>query len=132
MVRARAAGTGDGDGPRGGAGRDVRRDLRGRVAREVRRRHAAEVLQGAAVESAALAQSSPDQKTISVVLTPDGREAFPDESVGWQVAILWHGKVILTPAIFESKITGRTVNITGRFTDAEAKQMVDAMNRKGN
>ena len=96
-----------------------------RVLREV-------VLSSLAVESAGFSQYQGEQKTLEVFLSPRGNEKFAQatrENVGRQLAIVWRGKVITAP-IVQSEIPGGRVPINGRFTDAEAQQLLDWLNHR--
>ncbi len=88
------------------------------------------VLSGNDIDSVRFTQSLGLQKELTVLLTRTGGEKMAHatrENVGRQLAIVWQGRVISAPVI-NSEIPGRRVSITGRFSDAEAQQLLDALN----
>ncbi len=84
------------------------------------------------VDSAGLNQYQSDQKTVLVLLTDVGAKKFAAataQNIGRRLAIVWNGHVISAPRIM-SAITGKSVQITGLFTDAEAQQLLDLLNHR--
>jgi biopolymer transport protein ExbD len=97
-----------------------------RVLREV-------VLSSADVDSAGFSDYQSAQKELAVFLSPRGGQKFAaatGSNIGRRLAIVWNGRVISAPVV-QSAITGRKVNLTGRFTDAEAQQLLDVLNHRG-
>ena len=90
------------------------------------------VLSSLDVESAGLTQYQSEQKTVEVFLTLRGGEKFAQataQNIGHRLAIIWRGKVISAPVVQSEISTGRG-QITGRFTDAEAQQLLDVLNHR--
>ena len=90
------------------------------------------VLNSEDVESAGFTKYQSDQKELVVFLSPLGGQKFAKATttnIGRQLAIIWHGRVISAPVI-RAAITGRRVNISGLFNDAEAKQLLDLLNHR--
>jgi serine/threonine protein kinase len=88
------------------------------------------VLSSIDVDSAGFSQYQSEQKSLEIFLSPRGREKFAQataQNIGRQLAIVWRGKVISAPVV-RSEIPGGRVQITGRFTDAEAQQLLDLLN----
>lgn len=84
------------------------------------------------VDSAGFATYQSEQKELAVFLSPRGGEQFAQatrENVGRRLAIVWQGRVISAPVV-RAEITGRRVTITGRFTEAEAQQLLDVLNHR--
>jgi preprotein translocase subunit SecD len=84
------------------------------------------------VDSAGFTQYQSEQKELAVFLSPRGGDKFAEataKNIGRQLAIVWHGRVIIAPVI-NAAITGRRVSINGRFNDAEAKQLLDLLNHR--
>ena len=82
------------------------------------------------VESAGLSRSQGETKDLAVVLRPLAGDKFARataENIGRQLAIVWRGRVLTAPVV-RAAITGRRVSLTGRFTDAEAQQLLDLLN----
>lgn len=70
---------------------------------------------------------------ISIKLTDDGREMFAKlttKHIGDCLAVLVNGKVVMAPVI-RSPIPDGNATITGGFTEAEAKELVQALNAGG-
>jgi len=85
------------------------------------------------VDSAGFTKYQSDQKELSVFLSPRGGEQFAAvtaKNIGRRLAIVWHGRVIAAPVV-QSAITGRRVSISGNFSDAEAQQLLDLLNHRG-
>lgn len=90
------------------------------------------VLSSPDVESAGFSQYQGEQKTLEVFLNPRGREKLARataQNIHRQLAIVWRGKVICAP-IIQSEIPNGRVAITGRFSDAEAQQLLDVLNHR--
>jgi serine/threonine protein kinase len=90
------------------------------------------VLSSRDVESAGFSQYQSEQKTLEIFLSPRGREKFAQataQNIGRKLAIVWRGKVILSP-IVQSEIQGSHIELTGKFTDAEAQQLLDVLNHR--
>ena len=84
------------------------------------------------VAKAEAGTSRADFKEVSVVLTQEGARKFSSATtanVGRRLAILWHGRVLSAPVV-RTPITGGQVSVTGKFTDAEANQLLDALNHR--
>ena len=84
------------------------------------------------VDSAGFSQYQADQKEIAVFLNPRGGEKFAEatgKNIGRQLAIVWQGRVLSAPVV-RAAITGRRVSINGRFSDAEAQQLLDVLNHR--
>ncbi|MBE0545379.1 MAG: protein kinase [Verrucomicrobia bacterium] len=84
------------------------------------------------IDSAGFSQSQSAQKELAVILNSRGGEklaATTAKNIGRQLAIVWDGQVISAPVV-QSAITGRKVSITGNFSDAEAQQLLDVLNRR--
>ena len=85
------------------------------------------------VDSAGFTQYQAEQKELAVFLNPRGGEKFARataENIGRQLAIVWHGRVLSAPVV-RAAITGRRMNITGRFSDAEAQELLNVLNHRG-
>ncbi len=70
------------------------------------------------------------QPTVSLELTGEGAKIFADltqKNVGKRIAIFLDGAPISAPVVQEA-ITGGRAQITGNFTPAGAKQLVDRLN----
>ena len=84
------------------------------------------------VERAALDNDQPDGRAILLLLNEKGGRKFADataRNIGHQLAIVWGGRVINAP-IIRSAILGRSVKITGNFTEFEAQRLLDALNHR--
>lgn len=103
------------------------------VAGERKLRLLAEVLlDESAVLNAEYVSNQPEQKTVFVRLTEAGSRRLAElttANIGRQLAIVWRGRVLIAPKII-TPITGGAINITGRMSDAEAKRLLDALNRR--
>jgi tRNA A-37 threonylcarbamoyl transferase component Bud32 len=90
------------------------------------------ILSSLDVDSAGFATYQSAQKELAVFLNPRGGEQFAKatrENVGRRLAIVWQGRVISAPVV-RAEITGRRVTISGRFTEAEAQQLLDVLNHR--
>ncbi|HMP82256.1 MAG TPA: hypothetical protein PKA41_06050 [Verrucomicrobiota bacterium] len=90
------------------------------------------ILTGHDVDSAGFTSYQTSQMEIAVFLNPPGREKFAAataNNIGRQLAIVWNGKILMAPVV-RAAITGGRVSISGRFTDAEAKQLLDVLNHR--
>jgi biopolymer transport protein ExbD len=84
------------------------------------------------VDSAGFSQYQGDAKELAVFFSPRGGEKFARataENIGRQLAIVWRGRVLSAPVV-RAAITGRRVSLTGRFTDAEAQQLLNVLNQR--
>ena len=91
------------------------------------------VLDGSAVASAGFTAYQADRKDILVVLTDDGARTFGQvtaANIGRRLAIVWKGRVLSAPLI-QTAITTPQVTIAGNMRDAECKQLLDALNKRG-
>ena len=90
------------------------------------------LLDESAVASAELVANQPEQKSISVRLTASGADRLAEvtrANVGRQLAIVWRDHVVMSPQIV-APITGGAFTLTGRMSDAEAKQLLAALNHR--
>jgi hypothetical protein len=84
------------------------------------------------VESAEVSKSDGQSTEVLVKLSPSGAQKLGEataRNVGRELAIVWNGWVIRAPVV-RSAITGQSLAITGRFTDAEARQLLDVLNHR--
>lgn len=90
------------------------------------------ILSSADVDSAGFSAYQSEQKELAVFLNPRGGEKFAKatrENIGRQLAIVWQHRILSAPVI-RAEITGLCVSITGRFSDAEAQQLLDVLNHR--
>jgi len=84
------------------------------------------------VESAGFSQYQSDQKMLEVFLSPRGRDKFAQatgQNIHHRLAIIWRGNVICAPNI-QSEIPGGHFSIPVKLADAEAQQLLDALNHR--
>ncbi|MGO8836376.1 MAG: protein kinase domain-containing protein [Limisphaerales bacterium] len=71
-------------------------------------------------------------KVLLVHLTALGAQRFGNATamnVGRKLTVVWHGRILSAPRI-QSPISGDSLQITSRFTDAEAQQLLDLLNHR--
>jgi len=83
------------------------------------------------IESAELARHSiSGDPSIGLTLTDAGRQRFAEvtrQNIGKRLAIVIDGQVYSAPTIM-AEIAGGKAEITGRFTEQEAKELADQIN----
>jgi serine/threonine protein kinase len=90
------------------------------------------IMDESAIQSADLIVNQPDSKEIVMDLTSYGARRFAEltaPNIGRQLAIVWHGRVLCAPRIVMPN-QGSSLQINGNMTDAEAKQLLDALNHR--
>jgi preprotein translocase subunit SecD len=83
-----------------------------------------------AVKTAKLQKDSLDRPQITIVFTDDGRERFAEvtrENIGKRLGIVIGGQLYSAPTIM-SEISGGKVNISGSFSEMEARDLVKRIN----
>jgi len=84
-----------------------------------------------AVKSAVASKSRQDYWQVDFSLTPDGTARFAEitgQNIGKRLAIVIDGQLITAPVI-QSPITGGKGQITGNFTEQEAKDLAAKINQ---
>lgn len=82
------------------------------------------------VKSAQLQTDSLGRPQIAIIFTEDGRKRFADvtrESVGKRLGIVIDGQLYSAPTI-RSEIPGGKANISGSFSEQEARELVNRIN----
>ena len=90
------------------------------------------ILSSMDVESAGFSQYQGEQKELEVFLDPRGRDKFAQataQNIHRQLAIVWRGRVICAPKI-QSEIVGAHFGFPVKLADAEAQQLLDALNHR--
>ncbi len=88
------------------------------------------VLTSEDVLGASFTQYESDQKELAASLTPLGGQKFAAATgthIGRQLAIVWNGRVVSAPVV-RTAITNGRVTMSGRFSDAEANQLLYLLN----
>ena len=89
------------------------------------------LLDQTALESAVVSPSGHGYSQIDFSLTPDGKEQFAEvtgRNTGRRLAIVIDGQLITAPVI-QAQITGGKGQITGNFTEQEAKDLAAKINK---
>jgi len=89
------------------------------------------LLDQTALESAIVSSSGHGYSQIDFSLTPDGKEQFAEvtgRNTGRRLAIVIDGQLITAPVI-QAQITGGKGQITGNFTEQEAKDLAAKINK---
>lgn len=89
------------------------------------------LLDQTALKSAVAAKSWQDYWQVNFSLTPDGTKQFAEitgQNIGKRLAIVIDGRLITAP-IIQSSITGGEGQITGTFTEQEAKDLAAKINQ---
>jgi preprotein translocase subunit SecD len=89
------------------------------------------LLNQTALKSAVVSTNSQGHRQIDFSLTPKGKEQFAEitrENIGKRLAIVIDGQLITAPVI-RSPITDGKGQITGNFTEQEAKDLAAEINR---
>ncbi len=89
------------------------------------------LLDQTALKSVVASKSRQDYWQVDFSLTPDGTERFAaitGQNIGRRLAIVIDGQLITAPVI-QSPITGGKGQITGNFTEQEAKDLAAKINK---
>jgi preprotein translocase subunit SecD len=103
----------------------------GRVASETLNVGKRVLLNQTSLKSAVALKGWQDQWMVDFSLTPDGTKQFAEitgQNIGKRLAIVIDGQLITAPVI-RSPITGGKGQITGNFTEQEAKDLAAKINK---
>jgi RNA polymerase sigma factor (sigma-70 family) len=90
------------------------------------------LLDNSDVEGATFSTDQAEGHELLVLLNEKGGRKFADATagnIGRQLAIVWNGCVVNAP-IIRSAILGQKLKVTGAFSEAEARMLLDALNHR--